>query len=152
MVNLSSLKLIAIPLVLTALLLFVAACQGESGPAGGQGPTGERGPVGAAGPQGPAGLEGQQGPAGPEGQQGPTGQQGAAGPQGPAGPPGEATPINMTSLAPLISELEAEFGDEIAHARAADSERLDNTIHGIIEATRDEGIQGKAHRPGPGDS
>ena len=42
----------------------------------------------------------------------------------------------MTSLAPLISELEAEFGNEIAHARAADSERLDNTIDGIIDAVR----------------
>ncbi len=114
--------------VLLALTLALMACQGEVGPAGPAGPQGE---TGAAGPQGPVGDKG------PTGEQGPAGEAGAAGPAGPAGPAGEATVPDQNELQPLIDGLAAQFGDEIAHARAADSERLDNTIHGIINATRD---------------
>ncbi len=111
--------------VLLALTLALMACQGEVGPAGPAGPQGE---TGAAGPQGPVGHKG------PTGEQGPAGEAGAAGPAGPAGKTAVPDP---NELQPLIDGLAAQFGDEIAHARAADSERLDNTIHGIINATRD---------------
>ena len=66
---------------------------------------------------------------------------GPTGPAGPPGPPGEATPINLNTLAPLIAELEAEFADELEHARAADSQRLDRTIHEIIDATRNQAFK-----------
>ena len=36
----------------------------------------------------------------------------------------------------MIQQLQEEFEGGLVHARAADSERLDNTIHGIIDATR----------------
>ena len=112
--------------VLLALTLALIACQGDTGPAGPAGPPGE---PGAAGPQGPAGEKG------PTGEQGPAGEAGVAGPTGPAGPAGEAAALDPKELETLIEALGAQFGDEIAHARAADSERLDNTIHGTIAAT-----------------
>ena len=120
-------RTIAVLIGILALSMAIAACQGDAGAPGVSGP---------AGAPGPAGQQGEPGPAGQPGERGPMGEPGPAGPQGLAGPPGEVTPINLTTLAPLFAELEAEFGDEIAHARAADSERLDNTIHGIIERTR----------------
>ena len=121
---------IALVIVL-ALTLALVACAGEVGPEGPPGSTGEPGAAGPQGPQGPAGESG------PTGEQGPAGETGAAGPAGPAGPAGEAAIPSPNELQPLIEALGAQFGDEIAHARAADSERLDNTIHGIINATRD---------------
>ena len=110
------------------MTLFLVACQGSSGPAG---PPGERGETGESGPAGPAGVQGLAGERGPAGAPGPEGA------PGPAGPAGEDAAIDPDSLGPLVAALQDQFGEEIAHARAADSERLDNTIHGIIEATRD---------------
>ena len=53
----------------------------------------------------------------------------------------------------MIEALGAQFEDEIAHARAADSETLDNAIHGIIDATRNpafkerlESLDSEIHR------
>ena len=55
---------------------------------------------------------------------------------------GEAVSLDTAALAtaiqPLIEQLQDELDDSLVHARAADSERLDNTIHGIIDATRNE--------------
>lgn len=52
-------------LALTALALFLSACEGPIGP---QGPAGTPGSAGAAGPAGPGGPAGPAGPAGPPGQ------------------------------------------------------------------------------------
>ena len=114
--------------ILLTLTLALLACQGEVGSAGPAGPPGE---PGAAGPQGPTGEKG------PTGEQGPAGEAGVAGPAGPTGSAGEAAALDPNELETLIEALGAEFGDEIAHARAADSERLDSAIHGVIGATRD---------------
>ena len=53
----------------------------------------------------------------------------------------------------MIQQLQEEFGAGLVHARAADSERLDNTIHGIIDATRNpaskervRSLDGEIHR------
>ena len=53
----------------------------------------------------------------------------------------------------MVEALGAQFGDEIAHARAADSETLDNAIHGIISAVanpefkeRLQGLDSEIHR------
>jgi hypothetical protein len=94
---------IFIALVILALVVVpLAACTGEQGPAGPQGPTGPQGPQGAqgpAGPRGPAGPSGaaggETGPAGPAGAQGEQGPRGLPGPAGPMGPPG-VIPTNVT--------------------------------------------------------
>ena len=125
--------------ILLTLTLALLACQGEVGSAGPAGPPGEPGAAGPQGPtgdQGPAGGTGPAGSAGADGADGADGPAGPAGPQGPAGPAGEAAALNAKELEPLIEALGAKFGDEIAHARAADSQRLDNAIHGIIDATQ----------------
>lgn len=142
--------------LLLALTLVFAGCQGNAGPAGEQGLPGATGP---AGPQGPAGEPGPAGDAGPAGEPGPTGEPGQAGPagpagaQGPAGPAGEPAAIDPSDLQPLIAALQAEFGEEIAHARAADTDRVDRTIHGVIQATQNpefkarlEGLDREIHR------
>lgn len=80
--------------VLAALAVALAACQGDTGPAGAQGPqgvAGQDGADGAVGPQGPAGQDGADGAAGPQGPAGQDGTDGAVGPQGPQGP---AAPVN----------------------------------------------------------
>ena len=64
------------------------------------------------------------------------GSPGPAGEQGPPGPAGEAASLDVDDFAPLIEQLQSEFEAGLVHARAADSKRLDNTIHGIIDATR----------------
>ena len=53
----------------------------------------------------------------------------------------------------MIQQLQEEFEGGLVHARAADSERLDNTIHGIIDATRNpaskervRSLDGEIHR------
>ena len=130
--NLKNFRRISSALVLLILALALVACQGSTGTEGPPGPQGPAGAPGQAGAQGPAGQAGAQGPTG---ERGPAGAPGPAGAQGPAGPAGEDASIDPNSLEPLIAELQDQFGEEIAHARAADSERLDNTIHGIIEAT-----------------
>ena len=109
------------------ILMSLAACQGSPGTAGQQGPSGPAGPGGPAGEQGPPGAPG---PAGPAGGQGPPG---AA---GPAGAAGEAASLNEDDLQQLLQQLESEFQASLIDARAEDSERLDNAIHGIIDATR----------------
>ncbi len=129
--NLKIFRRISSALVLLILALALIACQGSIGPEGPPGPQGPAGVPGQTGAQGPAGQAGTQGPAG---ERGPAGGPGPAGAQGQAGPAGEDASIDPNSLEPLISELQDQFGEEIAHARAADSERLDNMIHGIIEA------------------
>jgi hypothetical protein len=48
--------------ILAALLLVLAACAGQTGPAGPAGAVGPAGPAGAVGPAGPAGPEGPAGP------------------------------------------------------------------------------------------
>lgn len=77
-------KLIVFLLIISLILVPLAACQGDRGP---QGPQGPAGPAGPAGPQGPAGPPGRTG-----GAQGPQGEQGPAGPVGPQGPHGERGP------------------------------------------------------------
>ena len=46
-----------------------------------------------------------------------------------------------TALAPLLERLQGEFEQGLVHARAADSDRLDNTIHGIIDATQNRAFK-----------
>ena len=73
-------RVIAFVILISLLLVSLAACQGPAGP---QGPPGSPGAQGPAGPQGPRGSRG---PAGPVGLQGPEGDVGPRGPAGPAGP------------------------------------------------------------------
>ena len=98
-----------ITLILGAgLLLAVAACQGDIGPAG---PQGEQGPPG---PQGPIGQLGPVGPAGPIGLPGPQGLAGPPGTQGPPGPPGlpalPAMPaqVDEAAVAAIVERILAE--------------------------------------------
>ena len=136
MVSHNPIKEILTVMAAIGILLSTLACQGEQGPVG---PAGERGPVGLAGADGTIGPVGPQGPAGP------------------AGPAGEATAPDAEALAaavrPLIEQLQEEFNAGLVHARAADSERLDNLIHGIVENTGDpafkarlEGLDREIHR------
>ncbi len=82
------------PLRYVVLAVFLAACNGPSGPSGQeglvgpQGPKGDVGPVGQVGPQGVPGDVGPVGPQGPQGNVGPQGPQGVVGPVGPQGPQG----------------------------------------------------------------
>ncbi len=117
----NSLKHIVAVVVLIALATAVAACQGDAGPPG------EAGPAGAPGPAGPQGEQGSPGPAG---------ERGPSGAMGEAGSPDAAALATAIQL--FIEQFQDELDDSLVHARAADSERLDNTIHGIIDATRNE--------------
>ena len=93
---------IAFLIVISLLLVPLAACEGPQGPQGQEGPQGPQGPQGPEGPQGPrgraggetgpAGPEGPQGEPGPMGPQGEQGDRGLAGPTGLMGPPGPAGP------------------------------------------------------------
>ncbi len=90
--------IVAFLIVISLLIVPLAACEGPQGPTGDPGPTGAQGPQGDQGPQGPrgagggatgpAGPEGPAGPQGPAGPEGPQGEQGLTGPAGPSGPPG----------------------------------------------------------------
>ena len=71
-----------------------------------------------------------------QGSAGPAGEQGPPGPVGPAGPTGEAATLGQDELQLVLQQLESDFQADLINVRAADSERLDNTIHGLIEATR----------------
>jgi len=97
--------IIAFLIVVSLLMVPLAACEGPKGPPGDTGPTGAQGPQGDVGPMGPRGAgggepgppgpQGEPGPAGPEGPQGPEGEKGdrgLGGPMGPPGPPGPAGP------------------------------------------------------------
>ena len=80
-------------LLMGALVMAAAACEGPAGPEGPQGKEGPAGQAGATGVAGQAGPPGQQGPTGPTGQAGATGPAGGTGPvgqQGPTGPAGNA--------------------------------------------------------------
>ncbi len=138
------------------LLLSLTACTGDAGPAGETGPAGPQGPAGAVGPQGPAGVTGPAGPQGPVGDPGP-----------PAPPAPPSIPIPTTgslddeAIASLLQELDnlVREVDELravaeqtlappdtvslSDARQRDTERLDNLIHAIIQATRNPEL--KAH-------
>jgi len=88
--------LIASLIVISLLLVPLAACEGPQGPQGDPGPTGAQGPQGDVGPPGPRGAGGgQQGPEGPQGDTGPKGDTGPAGPRGPIGPMGLAGAMGM---------------------------------------------------------
>lgn len=69
------------PLIIFALAVATAACDGPVGPSG---------PIGPQGPAGEDGANGQDGADGQDGENGADGQQGPAGPQGPAGEDGNA--------------------------------------------------------------
>lgn len=129
--------------LIVGLFLSILACQGDIGPAGEQGPPG---------PQGPAG---EPGPAGPEGPIGPTGLPGLDGPPGPAGLPGPPGPPGLPGIPGIPGPPAAvdESAADLITARQADSERLDNLIHAIVQRTQDpafrariEGIDSEIHR------
>ena len=80
--------IIAFLIVISLLIVPLAACEGPQGPTGDPGPTGAQGPQGDQGPTGPAGRAG--------GATGPTGPQGDLGPQGPTGPLGEQGDRGLT--------------------------------------------------------
>jgi hypothetical protein len=95
-------KIIAFLIIISLLLVPLAACNGEGeeestevvlqllqGPQGEQGPPGPQGPQGPQGPMGPQGAPGPTGPQGPQGPIGPRGPQGAKGDQGDQGPKGD---------------------------------------------------------------
>ena len=102
--------IVAFLIVISLLLVPLAACQGPQGPKGPEGPEGpmglkgEDGPpgppgrdVGDPGPQGPQGDPGPQGPVGPQGEKGDRGLRGPAGPMGPPGPAGPGPTIVVCS-------------------------------------------------------
>ncbi len=139
--------------LIAGLLLTVIACQGDVGPAGAQG---EQGPPG---PQGPIGQLGPVGPAGPIGLSGSQGSAGPPGAQGPPGPPGlpalPAMPaqVDEAAIAAVIESVLADSPGDLTSARLADSERLYNLIHAIIERTQNpafrarlEGLDSEIHR------
>jgi len=121
-------------MLMVVLALALAACQGAAGPAGEPGPPGARGEAGVAGTAGP------QGPAGPAGETGPAGPVGATGAAGPAGPAGS---LSEAELEALLDRLTADIEKGLADAQAADSERLDDTVDGIINAARNPALKAK---------
>jgi hypothetical protein len=74
--------------VVVGLVLALAACGRDPGPAG---PKGEPGAQGPAGPQGVQGVPGAQGQPGPQGPQGTPAAKGDKGDKGDAGPAGAST-------------------------------------------------------------
>lgn len=107
--------IVAFLIVISLLLIPLAACegpqgpQGDPGPTGAQGPQGEEGPVGPRGPSaGPQGPQGEQGEPGPQGEQGPQGEKGPIGPQGPVGPMGPVGPQGPNAT---IVVTDASFND-----------------------------------------
>ena len=46
----------------------------------------------------------------------------------------------------VLQQLESDFQADLINVRAADSERLDNTIHGLIEATRNPAFKERLSR------
>ncbi len=131
--------LIASVLVI-GLLLSLIACTGDVGPAGESGPAGPQGPTGAAGPQGQTGETGPAGPQGPAGDPGPP-----APPLPPSIPitaPAPApAPLDDATIASLVEDLEDLLQNDLSDTRSNDSERLDNLIHGIIQATRNPALK-----------
>jgi len=95
--------IIAFLIVISLLMVPLAACEGPQGPTGDPGPTGAQGPQGDQGPMGPPGRAGgEPGPPGPQGDpglqglvgpQGDEGEKGDTGPAGPMGPPGPPGPV-----------------------------------------------------------
>jgi len=93
---------IAFLMVISLLIVPLAACEGPEGPQGPEGPVGAQGLQGPEGPmgpqgraggeQGPAGPAGPQGEPGPQGPQGERGERGLQGPMGLSGGPGPAGP------------------------------------------------------------
>ena len=81
-----------------------------------------------------------------QGNAGPAGEQGPPGPVGPAGPTGEAATLGKDELQLVLQQLESDFQADLINVRAADSERLDNTIHGLIEATRNPAFKERLSR------
>lgn len=102
-------------ILLIAVMLIIAGCEGKVGPAGPAGPAGSAGPqgvkgdTGATGAQGPKGETGDPGPAGPAGPPGPQGPAGPPGPQGPVGPAGPGGQPPMTSVPSHPTGLSASF-------------------------------------------
>lgn len=107
--------IIAFLIVISLLIVPLAACkgpqgpvgptgpQGPAGPQGDQGPTGLRGAGGGAtGPAGPEGPVGPQGPAGPQGPQGEKGDPGSQGPSGPMGPQGIQGPVGNNATIVVV--------------------------------------------------
>ena len=81
-----------------------------------------------------------------QGSAGPAGEQGPPGSVGPAGPTGEAATLGKDELQLILQQLESDFQADLINVRAADSERLDNTIHGLIEATRNPAFEERLSR------
>ena len=81
-----------------------------------------------------------------QGSAGPAGEQGPPGSVGPAGPTGEAATLGKDELQLVLQQLESDFQADLINVRAADSERLDNTIHGLIEATRNPAFEERLSR------
>jgi hypothetical protein len=86
-------KILALLVILALIVVPLAACEGEQGPAGPQGQTGPAGPAGPAGDPGPPGRPG--GEQGPQGEPGPQGDPGPAGPAGPRGLTGPTGPRGL---------------------------------------------------------
>ena len=110
--------IIAFLIVVSLLMVPLAACEGPQGPQGDPGPTGAQGPQGDIGPMGPRGAgggdpgppgpQGEPGPTGPEGPQGPEGEKGDRGLGGPMGPPGPQGPIGPAGTNATIVVMDGE--------------------------------------------
>ena len=87
-------------IVISSLLLMVAAGCGSQGTAGISGPAGSDGAAGPQGFQGFPGAEGPKGPKGALGERGPQGYQGSQGDQGNKGPTGDTLPLNVVLVGP----------------------------------------------------
>lgn len=76
-------KIIAFLIIISLLVVPLAACAGEQGATG---PQGAQGPPGEKGERGPIGQPGKPGPTGPAGDEGPEGEKGDTGEAGPCNP------------------------------------------------------------------
>ena len=106
--------------LLVALILSIAACQGAVGPRGEQGPPGPQGSAGAAGPAGPSGPVG------------------ASGPAGPPGPAGDIASLDETTIASVIEQMQKlSAADAEATAPSPPKwEPAEYTKHFVREAIR----------------
>ena len=68
--------------------------------------------------------------------QGEAGSSGEQGPPGPPGPAGDNASLDEATIASIVGQIQELSNMNLSEARTEDSERLDNSIHLIIENTR----------------
>jgi hypothetical protein len=126
--------------ILTAVLLALAGCEGPVGPAGAPGQDGQNGVNGQNGTNGVDGVDGVDGetPEIPEDLEGPEGPEGPAGPGGPAGPAGDIyLSGNVTA-----DDLEVAF----AKNETVILQTATGSVDGVVPAGRTLIVVGKTTR------